>query len=172
MNKKMLLSLIAAVLTLAAAPCASAQTTQPTELMFHWGAIHKAPGQALALNLQLSDHLGTFADLPVELRLEDRNGNVISSKLATISSGRAIIAVFAVAPEIRIARSTIEGDIYGVIAPDIRLLIPCVKVLLPPGPNSPVDSLTATLEVLDVLTGRVQTFAADPHIAMGLGIPQ
>jgi hypothetical protein len=45
-------------------------------------------------------------------------------------------------------------------------------VLLPTGPVSPIDSLTATLEVLDVLTGRVQTFAADPHIAIGLGVPQ
>jgi len=171
-SKKILLSLLATVLTLAAAPYASAQTTQPTELMFHWGAIHRAPGQALALNLALSDHFGTFTDLPVEFQLEDRNGNVIYSNRTTISSGRAIIAVFVVGPEVRIARSTIEGDIYGVIGPEYRLLQPCIKVLLPPGPSSPVDSLTATLEVLDVLTGRVQTFAADPHIVMGIGIPQ
>jgi hypothetical protein len=171
-SKKILLSLLATVLPLAVAPCASAQTTQPTELMFHWGAIHKAPGQALALNLQLSDHFGTFTDLPVQFRLEDRNGNVISSHNVTISSGRAIIAVFVIGPEIRIARTTIEGDIYGAIGPDIRLLAPCIKVLLPTGPVSPIDSLTATLEVLDVLTGRVQTFAADPHIAIGLGVPQ
>ena len=172
MSKKIVLSLCAAVLTLMVAPCASAQTTQPTEVMFHWGAIHKAPGQALAVNLEFSDHLGVFGELPVEILLEDRNGNVIYRNSLTLSSGRAIIGVFAVGPEIRIARSTIEGDIYGAVGPDIRLLIPCVKVLLPPGTSSPLDSLTATLEVLDVLTGRVQTFAADPHVVFGIGIPQ
>jgi hypothetical protein len=35
-----------------------------------------------------------------------------------------------------------------------------------------VDSMTATLEVMDVFTGRVQIFANNPNIRAGIGIPQ
>jgi hypothetical protein len=164
--------LVAVALLLAAAPRASAQTTQPTEVMFHWGAIHKAPGQAVVLNFELTDHFGEPLTVPVEFHLEDREGNVIYTNTVMVPSGRTFSTVFVIGPEIRVARSTIQGDIYAVIAPDIRLLLPCVKVDYPPGPNAPVDRVFATLEVMDVLTGRVQVFANDPHIRFGLGIPQ
>jgi hypothetical protein len=164
MRRTMLTLAFVFALVLVAAPMASAQSTAPTEVMFHWGPIHKAPGQALVLNLELTDHFGEALTVPAEFRLEDKNGNAIQSRNITLSSGGAVSAVFAVGPEIRIARSTIEGDIYAAIGPDIRLLLPCIKVLLPPGPSSPADRLTATLEVMDVLTGRVQVFANSPRI--------
>lgn len=172
MGKKILMLVGAFALALVAAPQASAQTTEPTEVMFHWGPIHKGPGQAVVLNLELTDHTGSDLTVPVEFRLEDKNGDVISSNNITLSSGHAGSIVFAVGPEIRFARSTIEADIYAAIGPDIRLLLPCIKVLLPPGPSSPVDSMTATLEVMDVFTGRVQVFANDPNIRAGVGVPQ
>jgi hypothetical protein len=172
MSKKILMLLFVFALALVAAPQASAQTTEPTEVMFHWGPIHKGPGQAVVLNLELSDHPGSALSVPVEFRLEDKGGNVIYSYDITLSSGRAVSIVFAIGPEIRMARSTIQADIYAAIAPDIRLIQPCIKVLLPPGPTSPVDSMTATMEVMDVFTGRVQVFGNNPNIRAGVGVPQ
>lgn len=150
--------LVAATLVLAAAPRASAQTTEPTEAMFHWGAIHKAPGQVLVLNFQLTDHFGEALTVPVEFHLDDKDGNVIYTNTLLVSSGRTFSTVFAVAPELRVARSTVQGDIYALIDPNVRLLAPCIKVVFPPGPTAPVDQMFATLEVMDVLTGRVINF--------------
>ena len=164
--------LFAVALLCAAAPRASAQTTEPTEVMFHWGPIHRGLGQALVLNFELTDHFGDALTVPVEFHLEDKDGNVIYRNTVMVSSGRTFSTVFIVGPDVRVARSTIQGDIYAAIGPDVRLLLPCIKVDLPPGPNSPVDQMFATLEVMDVLTGRVQVFANDPHIRFGVGIPQ
>ena len=60
---------------------ASAQTTAPEEVMFHWGRVHLGTGQALVLNLELTDHFGGPLTLPVELQLEDKDGNVIYRQL-------------------------------------------------------------------------------------------
>ncbi len=172
MTKKILMLLFAFALVLVAAPRGSAQTTAPTEVMYHWGAIHKGPGQAVVLNFQLTDHIGSPITVPVEFRLEDKAGNVVYDNTVTVSSGHTFSIVFAVGPEFRIAQTTIQADIFAVIGPDVRLIQPCIKVDVPPGPTSPIDLPTPTLEVMDVLTGRVQTFAPDPHIVLGLGIPQ
>ena len=165
--------LFAVALLFAAAPRASAQTTEPTEVMFHWGPIHRGIGQALVLNFELTDHFGEALTVPVEFHLEDKDGNVIYTNTVMVSSGRTFSTVFIVGPDVRVARSTIQGDIYAAIAPDVRLLSPCIKVDLPPGPGAPfLDRMTPTLEIMDVLTGRVQVFANDPHIRFGLGVPQ
>ena len=150
--------LVAAALVLAAAPRASAQTTEPTEAMFHWGAIHKAPGQALVLNFQLTDLVGEALSVAVEFHLDDKDGNAIHTNTVLVSSGRTFSIVSAVAPELRVARSTIQGDIYAYVDPNVRLLAPCIKVVFPPGSTPPVDQMFATLEVMDVLTGRVINF--------------
>src|SRR6266545_7482551 len=128
--------LFAVALLVAAAPRASAQTTEPTEVMFHWGAIHKAVGQALVLNFELSDHFGEALTVPVEFHLEDKDGNVIYTNTVMVSSGHMFSTVFVIGPEIRVARSTVQGDIYAAIGPEFRLLSPCVKVVFPPGPTS------------------------------------
>jgi hypothetical protein len=167
MTKRILMLLSAAVLALAALPGASAQSTAPTEVMFHWGTIHRVTGQALAINFELSDHFGWTTDLPVELRLEDKDGNLIYDNSITVTPGHAVSWVIAVGPDVRIASKTIEGDIYAAVGPTIRTLQPCIKVTWPPGPTSPVDSMTPTLEVMDVLTGRVLDFANNPHTIVG-----
>lgn len=149
---------LVAALVLAAVPRASAQTIEATEVMFHWGVIHKAPGQALAINFQLTDHVGEALTAEVEFRLDDKDGNVIHTNTVLVSSGRAFSIVSAVAPEIRIARSTIQGDIYAFVDPNDRRLAPFIKVTFPPGSTAPVDQMFATLEVIDVLTGRVIEF--------------
>ncbi len=172
MTRRISLLLLTFVLALVAAPYAAAQTTQPVDVMYHWGPLHKGPGQAIVLNLSLTDHFGDPSlTVPVELLLEDNAGNVIYSNNVTLSAGRTFTAVFAVAPEVRIARSTIQGDIYATIDPNVRLLQPCIKVTYPPGPGAPADQFFATLEVMDVLTGRTQILA-DPNIRAGLGVPQ
>jgi hypothetical protein len=167
MTKRILMLLFAAVLVLAALPCASAQTTAPTEVMFHWGTIHRVTGEAMAINFELSDHFGLTAPAAVELRLEDKDGNLVYDNSITVTPGHAVSWVIAVGPDVRIASKTIAGDIYGVVGPDIRTLQPCLKVTWPPGPTSPVDSMTPTLEVMDVLTGRVLDFANNPHTIVG-----
>jgi hypothetical protein len=167
MTKRILMFVFAAVLALTALPGACAQTTAPTEAMFHWGTIHRVSGQALAINFELTDHLGLTSPVAVELRLEDKDGNLIYDNSMTVTPGHATTWVIVIGPDIRVASKTIPGDIYGVVAPEIRLLQPCIKVTWPPGPTSPVDSMTPTLEVMDVLTGRVLDFANNPHTIVG-----
>jgi len=163
MTKRLPMLLSAAVLALAALPLASAQTIAPTEVMFHWGPIHRVTGQALAINFELSDHFGSTGTLPVELHLEDSAGNVIYDNTIMVTPGQAVSWVITVGPDIRTASKTIAGDIYGAIEPTIRLIQPCLKVIYPPGPSSPLDSTTQTLEVMDVASGRVLTFTNNPH---------
>ncbi|PYT53683.1 MAG: hypothetical protein DMG43_08350 [Acidobacteria bacterium] len=172
MTKKILMLLFAFALVLVAAPRGSAQTTAPTEVMYHWGAIHKGPWQAVVLNFQLTDHIGSPITVPVEFRLEDNAGNVVYDNTVMVSSGRTFSIAFVVGPEYRVAQTTIQADIFAAIGPEIRTLAPCLKVVYPPGPGSPLDLPTPTLEVMNALTGQVQTFAADPHVVFGLGIPQ
>jgi hypothetical protein len=157
---------LATLLVLATATWASAQTTAPEEVMFHWGRVHLGTGQALVLNLELTDHFGGPLTLPVELQLEDKDGNVIYRSSIELSDGHAVS--FAVAPESRTLRSMIQADIYAVIAPDIRLLAPCLKVIFPPGPSATIDRMTPTLEVMDVATGRLVTLANNPHMIIGV----
>lgn len=74
MCKRIRMLLVAFALALVAAPQTSAQTTEPTDVMFHWGAIHKGPGQVVVLNLELSDHTGSALTVPVEFQLEVKEG--------------------------------------------------------------------------------------------------
>jgi hypothetical protein len=158
------------VLALMAAPYAAAQTTESVDVMYHWGPLHKGTGQAVVLNLSLTDHFGDPAlTVPAEIVVEDNAGNVLFSQKVTLGTDRAIIAVLTTGPEMRTARSTIQGDIYAAVGPEYRLLAPCIKVTFPSGRGR--EQFFATLEVMDVLTGRTQIFA-DPHIRAGLGIPQ
>ena len=78
---------LATLLVLATATWASAQTTAPEEVMFHWGRVHLGTGQALVLNLELTDHFGGPLTLPVELQLEDKDGNVIYRSSIELSDG-------------------------------------------------------------------------------------
>ncbi len=167
MTKKILILLSAAVLALAALPGAFAQTTAPTEVMFHWGTIHRVSGQALAINFELSDHFGLTATLPVELHLEDKDGNLIYDNTIMVTPGHAVSWVIAIGTDIRTASKTIAGDIYGAFPPEVRTIQPCLKIIYPPGPSSPVDSMTPTLEVMDVASGRVLDFANNPHTVIG-----
>ncbi len=172
MTKKILMLLFAFALVLVAAPRGSAQTTVPTEVMYHWGAIHKGPGQAVVLNFQLTDHIGSPITVPVEFRLEDKAGNVVYDNTVMVSSGRTFSIAFVVGPEYRVAQTTIQADIFAVIGPDVRTLSPCLKLDVPPGPGSPLDLPTPTLEVMDVLTGRVLEFANNPHTIIAAMPPQ
>ena len=157
---------LATLLVLATATWASAQTTAPEEVMFHWGRVHLGTGQALVLNLELTDHFGGPLTLPVELQLEDKDGNVIYRSSIELSDGHAVS--FAVAPDSRTLRSTIAADIYAVIGPDVRTIQPCIKVIFPPGPSATIDRMTPTLEVMDVATGRLVTLANNPHMIIGV----
>jgi len=166
MIKNLRLMTLAAALLLATAPWASAQTTAPGEAMFHWGRVHVGTGQALVLNFELTDHFGGPLTLPVELQLEDKDGNVIYRNSIEVSDGHAVS--FAVAQDSRTLRGTIAADIYAAVGPEIRMIQPCIKVIFPPGPSAPVDRMTLTLEVMDVVTGRLVTLANNPHMIIGV----
>jgi len=151
-------------LLLAAAAPAPAQTA-PNAVMFHWGGVHFAPGEALAFNLELTNHFGGPLTVSAELRLEDKNGNVVYTRALDVSDGHAVS--FAIGPDIRSLRN-IAADIYGAIGPEPRLLQPCLKVIWPPGPTTPVDRMSATLEVMDPLGGRVVTVSGNPRAIIGV----
>jgi hypothetical protein len=157
---------LGAVLALGTATTASAQTIDSGEVMFHFGALHLAPGQAIAINYELTDHFGEPLTLPVELRIEDKNGASLFDRTLTVSDGHAIS--FIIGTDIRALRAAVSGDIYAAIAPEIRTLQPCIKVNWPPGPTTPVDRMTLTLEVIDLTTGRIVSVANNPHAIIGV----
>ena len=74
MTRTFRILMCAAALAVAGASAASAQTIDAGEVMFHWGPLHMAPGQVLALNVELTDHFGDPLTVPVELHVEDKNG--------------------------------------------------------------------------------------------------
>jgi hypothetical protein len=165
-KKTLRLMTLAAAIVMTTAPWVSAQTTSPTEVMFHWGRVHLGTGQALVLNFELTDHFGGPLTLPVELQLEDKDGNVIYRNSIEVSDGHAVS--FVVGPEYRALRSTIQGDIYAIIGPEVRTIQPCIKVIYPPGPSGTFERMTPTMEVMDVLTGRLLDFANNPHMIIGV----
>lgn len=173
MNTRKILfaTIAAALLGLAAPQVASAQvtTTPPPYVMVSWGAINVISGQVVTLNLSLGDE-GAEMKLPVQVELEDKNGNVVYQNTFTIATGHTVsLAIVSgdrtvVGPEFR---SIIGADIYAIIGPEIRTLSPCLKIAYPPGPSQPIlDQLTPTLQVLDALTGRVQAFGNNPHLTI------
>ncbi|HEV8395598.1 MAG TPA: hypothetical protein VGQ37_15070 [Vicinamibacterales bacterium] len=166
MTKTLRILMCAAALAVAMAPRASAQTIDAGEVMFHWGPIHMAPGQALALNVELTDHFGDPLTVPLELHVEDKNGAVVVSRTLTMSDGRSLS--FVIGPEIRAARATIPGDIYAAVAPDVRLLQPCLRVGFPAGMPPPVERITLTLEVMDVASGRIVSVMNNPRAIIGV----
>lgn len=166
MTRTFRMLMCAAALAVASASQVSAQTIDVGDVMFHWGALHMAPGQALVVNLELTDHFGDPLTVPVELHVEDKNGAAIVSKAVTISDGHSIS--FLVGPDVRAARATIPADIYSIVGPEYRLLSPCLRVGFPVGMPPPVDRVTVTLEVMDVATGRIVSVVNNPHVIIGV----
>ena len=166
MTKTFRLFLCAAALTAALAPRASAQSIDAGDVMYHFGPLHVAPGQVLALNVELTDHFGDPLTVPIELHAEDKNGAVVVSRTLTMSDGHAMS--FVIGPEIRAARATVPGDVYAAIGPEIRLLSPCLRIGFPAGMPPPVERVTVTLEVIDVTTGRIVTVVTNPRAIIGV----
>lgn len=163
-----ILAIAAALVALSATQSVFAQSTAPTPVMFEWGALHPRLGQAISLNFALNDE-GEPLTLPVEFKITDQSGKVLYQNTVMVSSGQAIS--FVVGPEVRGVPDirSIPADIYLAVGPDIRTLQPCLKVLFPPGPSGPfLDRVTPTLEVLDVVTGRLMNFSNNPHMIIGV----
>ena len=166
MTRTFRILMCAAALAVAGASTASAQTIDAGEVMFHWGPLHMAPGQALVLNVELTDHFGDPLTVPIELHVEDKNGMAVVSRTLTMSDGHAIS--FLIGPDVRAARATVPADIYAAVGPEIRLLSPCLRVGFPAGMPPPVNRVTVTLEVMDVATGRIVSVANNPHAIIGV----
>jgi hypothetical protein len=102
----------------------------------------------------------------VQFELQDQNGNTLYRNSVMVSSGHSV--TLAIGPTIR----TIPADIYAAIGPEVRTIQPCLKVSYPPGPTGsmppPERLLTPTLEVMDVVTGRVVAMASNPHAIIGV----
>ena len=166
MTRSFRILICTAALSVAAIPTASAQEIGAGEVMYHWGPLHVAAGQAFAINVELTDHFGDPLTVPVELHVEDRTGAVVVSKTVTMSDGRTLS--FVVGPDIRAARATVPGDIYAIMGPDVRLIQPCIRIGFPPSMPPPVERVTLTLEVIDVASGRIVSVVNNPHAIIGV----
>lgn len=166
MTKTFRILMCAAALAVAGASTASAQTIDAGEVMFHWGPLHLAPGQVLALNVELTDHFGDPLTVPVELHVEDKNGAAVASRTLMMSDGHAIS--FIIGPDVRAARATIPGDVYALVGPEFRLIQPCLRVGFPAGMPPPIERMTLTLEVMDVATGRIVSILGNPRAIIGV----
>jgi hypothetical protein len=166
MTKTFRILMCAAALAVAVVSSASAQAIDAGEVMFHWGPLHLAPGQALALNVELTDHFGDPLTVPIELHVEDKNGAAVVSRTLTMSDGHAIS--FLIGPDVRAARATIPADVYAAVGPEVRLLSPCLRIGFPAGMPPPVERVTVTLEVMDVATGRIVSVVNNPRAIIGV----
>jgi len=166
MTKTFRTLMCAAALAVASIPAASAQQIGAGEVMFDFGPLHLAAGQALAVNVELTDHVGEPLTVPVELHVDDKNGAVIVSKPVSMSDGRPL--TFVMSNDIRAARAAVAGDIFATIGPEFRLIQPCIRFAFPSSMPPPVGRVTLTLEVIDVATGRVVGIANNPHVIIGV----
>lgn len=166
MTKTFRILMCAAALAVAAIPAASAQQIGAGEVMFDFGPLHLVSGQALAMNVELTDHVGEPLTVPVELHVEDKNGAVIVSKTVSMSDGQPLS--FVMANDLRAARASVAGDIYAAVGPEFRLIQPCIRIGFPSNMPPPVGRVTLTLEVIDVATGRVVGIANNPHVIIGV----
>lgn len=152
--------LLTGLLALIASPAAFAQTTSQT-VMFEWGAIHQQSSEVLAVNVSLSGYCAGLV-VPVELDVYDKAGNVIAKSLLRVMAGQTI--TFAIGPNNTMVESGMNADAYLILPAETHLILPCVKIAFPPGPCAPPqDLLTSTMETLDTSTGRIMTFANNPH---------
>ncbi len=150
---------IAVPILLAIAPAVFAQTSQTVE--FEWGGLHPMPSQVLALNVHLGDDCASLS-VPVVLEAYDRDGNVVARALAKLSTGRTV--TIAIGPNNTSVAAAIGADAYLVLPTDTHVLVPCLKITFPPGPcRAPTDLLTATMETIDAASGRLMSFANNPH---------
>jgi hypothetical protein len=158
------LFLFAASLALAAVSTINAQVDPGNNVEYEWGAVHVTSGQAIVLNLAISDAAGR-ATFPVQFEIHDKNGNTVYRNSVMVQAGHSVSLL--IGPDIR---TNIPADIYAVVGPDIRIIQPCLKVgpagggTMPP----PESLLVPTLEVMDAVTGRVVAFANNPHAIIGV----
>jgi hypothetical protein len=160
MTKRIIL--LATALLLAAVTGVAAQSVAPAStVMVEWGAIHPNATQVVAFNVTIGDECSA-TNVTVELDLESKTGQVLSRSILSVPAGQTI--TFAMGPDSRAVRDAIGADAYVVLPANQRVLVPCLKIGFPPGPcRAPVDVLTPTMETLDIFTGRLMSFANNPH---------
>jgi hypothetical protein len=153
-----------ATLALAVVSVASAQVDPGNKVEYEWGAAHVVSGQAIVLNLSISDAGGTVA-FPVEFEIHDKNGNTLYRNSVMVIPGHSVS--LAIGPDVR---TSIPADLYAIVGPEFRLLQPCIKVGAPGGGTMPPPEslLVPTLEVMDAATGRVVAFGNNPHAIIGV----
>jgi hypothetical protein len=146
------------LLALIVAPAAFSQTQT---VMFEWGALHAQQSQVLALNVSLGEDCSGLS-VPATLERYDRAGNLIAQASVTLTTGQTI--TFAVGPKNAMVQNAIGAYAYLVLPPETHLILPCIKLAFPPGPcRAPTDLLTPTMETLDASSGRLMSFANNPH---------
>ena len=160
------LGLLVVTLALTAPLAPSAQTTELPAVQFSWGAMHRGPGQALAINFVVPDapEFGDPSSFAAALRLMDADGRVLYETTAQSVSGRVLS--FVIASEDR-ATKTIPGDAYAIIDSNNRVIQASIKVaplservVLPP------ERIVSTLEVIEISSGRVLAFANTPRVSV------
>ena len=164
MRAKDTLVLFLLTLALTAPPAAFAQSTELPAVQFSWGAIHRGPGQALAINFSVPDspEAGDPGGLFATLRLTDRDGSVLHEETLETASGRTL--TFVITSDVHGAMKTIPGDAYAFIDPSNRVIHASVKiasfserVTLTP------ERVVGTMEVIEISSGRVMSFAINPR---------
>lgn len=163
MTRKILL--LTALLGLTAVPSMFAQI-DPYTIEYSWGGVHTNHSQVLALNVSVDDSCSA-AIADVTLTLYDKTGKTVATKTGRASAGHTF--TFAIGPENTSARSLIDADIYLLLPAVDQTIVPCIKVAFPPGPcRQPTRLVTPTMETIDAATGRLVSFANNPHALIGL----
>jgi hypothetical protein len=164
MRIQRLLGLLGLTSALLVPVTAFAQTTELPAVQFSWGAIHRGPGQALAINFVVPDapESGATTSVAATLRITGADGSVLYETRMDGVSGQALS--FVIASDDRTAMKTIPGDVYAIIDPNNRFIQ--ARILVAPLSDRALspERIVATMEVIEISSGRVIAFANNPRV--------
>ena len=165
------LFLAGAVLFAAAAmqPAHAQIVIGPTSVVtYNWGSIYMVNSQLIGLNLRL-DRMAAPATVPVQLTLEDRQGNVVYQKTLSLTTGKTV--QWLVGVNLGLGGGAFgafqDGQTIVSLPYDIRSFTAILRVSLTDAPQPYVDAMTPTLNVIDpVQSYAVGSFANNPHMTI------
>ena len=148
---------------------APAQVVAPASVVtYNWGSVYMTPGQLIGINLRL-DRMAVPVTVPVQLTLEDRDGNVVYQKSLSLAAGKT--AQWLVGINLGFGGGAFgafqDGQTMASLPYSVHSFTAILRVSLSDAPQPFVDAMTPTLNVVDQLpTYSVSSFANNPHMTI------
>ena len=135
---------------------------------YNWGSIYMVNGQLIGLSLRL-DRMAVATTVPVQLTLEDRQGNVVYQKSLSLGTGKTV--QWLVGVNLGLGGGAFgafqDGQTLVSLPYDIHSFTAILRVSLADAPQPYVDAMTPTLNFIDPAQFySVGSFANNPHMTI------